>query len=180
MPSHILLDLDNTLIHAVTNEEALKPGDYNRVKHLKHVDMDGVYQIWERPNLQEFLSQLFKKYKVSVFTASSKDYMLFIVENFILTPDYPERELDFVFFSYHCGKSSKRYQGNHKRLALLVDDYQLKDIFPQDSTVLIDDLEDWSKDQQDKVIVCKSFNIHDKDSHTDNNLLEILETLETR
>ena len=42
--------------------------------------MDGTYIICERPHLSDFMDWLFKNFNVSVWTAASKDYALFIIK----------------------------------------------------------------------------------------------------
>lgn len=178
MLTHVLLDLDSTIICSTYSQEPLDTENYNRVKHLEHHVMDDVYTVFERPHLQEFLDYLFANYKVSVFTASSKNYCLFIVDKFILVK--PERHVEFIFFSYHCNISKNKYKGNHKRLSLLSHDFDLEHIFPLESTVLVDDLEDWAKDQQDLVVNVKAFEISDPDSETDVELVTVIAQLEAK
>lgn len=173
MLEHVLLDLDATLICSIPTKD--KDDDrYAHVRHLEHHVMDENYTIFERPGLQEFLDHLFTNYKVSIFTASSKNYCLFIVKKFILKPG---RRLEYVFFSYHCNLSRMRYRGNHKRLALLTNDFQLLPDFPDSSSVLIDDLEDWAKDQKESVVVIKAYDLSDPTAHEDNELEKIRERL---
>ena len=93
----LFLDLDQTIISAEASE------DFNFVKHHKKIkkfhyeNMEGYYLIFSRPNLQEFLDYIFKNFNVSVWTAASKDYALFIIDKIILK-DLPERKLDYIFF----------------------------------------------------------------------------------
>lgn len=175
MLEHILLDLDSTLICSIPTSS--KDSDqYKHVQHLESHVMDQVYTIFERPHLQKFLDHVFKNYKVSIFTASSKNYCLYIVQKFILKPG---RKLEYIFFSYHCNLSKNRYKGNHKRLALLSHDFQLASIFPIPGSVLVDDLEDWSKDQKDLVMIIKAYELSDPNAHEDNELLNMIKTLDS-
>jgi TFIIF-interacting CTD phosphatase-like protein len=179
MLTHVLLDLDSTIICSTHKDEPLDTENYNRVKHLEHHIMDDdSYTIFERPHLQEFLDYLFANYKVSVFTAASKNYALFIVDKFILTK--PERHLEFIFFSYHCNISKNKYKGNHKRISLLSNDFELEHVFPLESTVLVDDIEDWAKDQQNLVINVKEFQIEKPISHSDTELVTVMAQLESK
>lgn len=177
MLTHVLLDLDETLICSTRSEMPLDTENYKRVKHLTHY-VNEPFVIFERPFLQEFLDYIFSHYKVSIFTASSKDYCLFIVDKFLLTK--PERNIEFVFFSYHCEISEKRYAGNNKRLKLLTHDFDLQDLFDLSSTVLIDDREHWAIDQPDLVINVKPFNIEEKDSENDMELVTVMGQLEAK
>ncbi len=177
MLNHVLLDLDETLICSARSDAPLDTENYKRVKHLTH-HINEPFTIFERPHLQEFLDYVFSHYKVSIFTASSKDYCLFIIDKFLLTK--PERNIEFVFFSYHCEISEKRYAGNNKRLSLLSHDFDLQEMFPLDTIVLIDDREHWAKDQQDLVINVKPFQIEDADSENDIELVTVMAQLESK
>jgi hypothetical protein len=59
-------------------------------------------------------------------------------------------------------------------------DFDLEHIFPLESTVLVDDLEDWAKDQQDLVVNVKAFEITDPDSETDVELVTVIAQLEAK
>ena len=67
---------------------------------------ENYYIIFERPGLQQFLTFLFKYFNVSIWTAASKDYALFIIDKIIIAGN-KDRKIDYVFFSYHCGISKK-------------------------------------------------------------------------
>lgn len=176
MLTHVLLDLDETIICSTHSEFPLETENYERVKHLTHYTNEP-FTIFERPHLQDFLDYLFSHYKVSVFTASSKDYCLFIIDKFLLNK--PERNIEFVFFSYHCEISEKRYAGNNKRLNILKD-FDLQDTFPLDSVVLIDDRQDWAIEQPDLVINVKPFNIEEPDSENDIELVTVIAQLDMK
>lgn len=177
MLTHVLLDLDETLICSTRSEMPLDTENYKRVKHLTH-HINEPFTIFERPHLQEFLDYIFSHYKVSVFTASSKDYCLFIIDKFLLTK--PERNIEFVFFSYHCEISEKRYSGNSKRLNLLTHDFDLQEMFPLESTILIDDREHWAIDQQNLVVNIKPFHVEEEESENDIELVTVMAQLESK
>lgn len=65
-----------------------------------------LYIVFQRPHLQEFLDFLFSNFKVSVWSAASKDYVLFIINNIILK-NKPTRQLEWIFFDEHCSISKK-------------------------------------------------------------------------
>ena len=176
MLTHVLLDLDETLISA-THSDIFDTYIYKLIKHLPHHTNDP-FVIFERPFLQDFLDYVFTNYKVSVFTASSKDYCLFIIDKFLLTK--PDRNIEFVFFSYHCEISEKRYAGNNKRIKLLTLDFDLEDVFDISSTVLIDDREHWARDQQDLVINVKPFNVEELNSENDTELITVMAQLDEK
>lgn len=63
---HVVLDLDNTLIHSVQLSPLSTDFNYFKIK-------DGIY-VYKRPHLDLFLTELLKVADVSLFTASKKDY----------------------------------------------------------------------------------------------------------
>ena len=95
----IILDLDNTVICSEEMDKAFisKYGSkFDKFKSSKFEE----YKIFHRPHLQEFLDYIFKNYNVSIWTAASKDYALFII-NKILLQNKPERNIDVILFRYH-------------------------------------------------------------------------------
>ena len=81
---NILLDLDQTLISAEATEDFNFKKYKQKGSHFDLHDMDGYYIVFERQYLQEFLDFLFKKFNISVWTAASKDYALFIIKTHLL------------------------------------------------------------------------------------------------
>jgi TFIIF-interacting CTD phosphatase-like protein len=170
----VLLDLDNTLICSedldnIKDSEALE----HAKKHLVHQKMVNYYQIFERPHLQEFLSFLFENFKVGIWTASSKDYAIFIVKNFIIK-DYNNRKLDLFLCSHHCNVSKRNYKGVSKHLNLLSDKWKLADT---DNIILIDDLEELREKQENTVITVKPFFYNSDLAHKDKELIELTKIL---
>jgi len=162
----IFLDLDSTLIYAEPTE------DYNFVKNkkkcskFKHHDMDGYYIVFERPGLQEFLDFLFKTYNVSVWTAASKDYALFVIDKIILKND---RKLEHILFSYHCDVSSSTKSGT-KDLSTLWDVFNLN-MYNKNNTVILDDYNEVHKTQPGGcIIVVPEFKFNTKNSENDDYL----------
>lgn len=165
MKPHILLDLDQTLISAEPAEEY--DFEKNKAKAKKFVfhDMDGYYVVFERPGLQNFLTYLFDYFDVSVWTAASKDYALFIVDKIILAGN-KNRHLNYIFYSYHCDLSN-RDKKSSKNLAMLWDIYGLKD-FSAENTLILDDYDEVYNSQPKNCIVAKPFEFNDKNSAKDN------------
>lgn len=180
---NIFLDLDETIISSVDNNEYLN----NREKldnlvelNSKKFDEEGekfVYNVYERPHLQPFLEFIFKNFNVSVWTAASKNYALFIIDNFILNK---ERKLDYIFFDYHCGLSKKFKDDKHKikSLDILSNDFNIGKINLK-NTIIIDDNEKVLRNQPDNCIKIKPFDvIKDKNPKCDDELLRIKNHLE--
>jgi len=143
---NIICDLDETFISALSPDEYDKNKYKDKNKKFSDngamVDMDGCYDVYSRPHLQEFLDYLFKNFNVSIWTAASKDYALFIIDKIILAGN-PDRKLDFIFFSYHCDLSKKIKKGI-KDLSILWDVYNIPG-YNENNTLIIDDNSDVKK-----------------------------------
>lgn len=181
--ANILLDLDQTLISAEPCEEFKFNNKENKEKSKKFnfYNMDSYYIIFERPGLQEFLDFLFENFNVSIWTAASKDYALFIIDKIILNPEpdkykvKSKRKLDYIFFSYHCNVS-KRIYNNTKDLNMLWNIYKLTDYKPY-NTIILDDYDEVYKCQPDNCIRAIPFEYTQKDSENDNFLMKIIPKL---
>lgn len=169
---NILLDLDNTIISSISKAEECK-SHKPRMKLFKYEDMDGYYTVFERPGLQKFLDYLFKHFNVSIWTAASKTYALFIIDKFILK-DHPKRKLDYILFSHHCKESNEKYktQKSLKMLEKMIENYDLK------STYIIDDHPDVYKAQPENCIQIEEFDFKKRRSYEDNKLEGIITRLE--
>ena len=171
---NVFLDLDETIISSIPSEEFPfdKTGIKKKALEFAVHNMLDYYITFERPYLQEFLDYLFKNYHVNVWTAASKDYALFVV-NDIIIGKHTDRKVDYIFYDYHCKISSKFYNKNPKNLKLLWEKFGLS-IFNDENTLLIDDNPKVYKDQDSRVLKAKPFNFLDKDSTEDDFLLKLL------
>lgn len=146
---NILLDLDQTLIASEQVAEFKK--DPNRDMYMKTYEFDvmpNAYIIFARPHLQEFLDFLFKNFNVSVWTAASREYAIFIIEKFILIK--PDRKLDFFFYSYHTNLAMKESK-KIKDLTMIWKKFNLKN-YNSNNTYIIDDNDDVYNAQQKNTI----------------------------
>lgn len=179
----IVLDLDQTVISSeILKKSAADEGDKiyvieeNREKSklFNYQNMEGLYVIFERPHLQEFLTFLFANFRVGVWTAASQDYANFIVRN-ILIGDYTDRKLDFFMCSYHGQKSSDMYKGP-KDLDMIT---QLYNLPGSDKTniVIVDDYSEVYKVQPKNCILAKEFCYFGLGSDKDDFLLKVIENL---
>jgi TFIIF-interacting CTD phosphatase-like protein len=171
----LVLDLDQTLISAEASEEL----DFNKYKEkskkFRSDDMDGYYMVYSRPYLQEFLDYIFKEFNVTIWTAASKDYALFIIEKIILN-NVPERKLDFIFFSYHCDLSKKKKK-HSKELCMLWDIHNLPG-YTNKNTVIIDDYKaDVHKCQPNNCIIAPPFEFPQEGSENDTFLKDVIPQL---
>lgn len=171
MKFNIILDLDQTLISAEADEDYDFKKYKNKAKMFNYKDMDGYYIVFERPYLQTFLDFLFKNFNVSIWTAASKDYALFIIEKIIIA-NKEERNIDFIFFSYHCDVSKKMKKGT-KDLSMLWDVYNLEE-YNKNNTFIIDDYDEVFNLQPDNCIFVKPFEFTKEGSENDNFLKELI------
>lgn len=170
---HIVLDLDQTVISALSLQEyscisnLLVPCDTPK-SHL----MPECYHIFERPDLQMFLDYIFENFHVSVWTAASKDYALFIIEKILLIDtranngcSTKKRKLEWIFFAYHCDLSEANSPSNNchqtKRLATLKDVFKINE-FDLNKTFILDDYNNVWKHQKDNCIIAPPFIIKQK------------------
>ena len=180
---NVILDLDETVISgkATDDEIDFEKDKTQLLKFPKFHNMDDMYIIIERPCVQEFLTKLFSNYRVSVWTAASKDYALFIIENVLLKnpPDTPPRHVEYIFWSDHGGLSKKIYNKSPKKLSLLWDIFQLPG-FNQYNTIIIDDYVKVVSAQPGNAIKILEFDCL-KDGHEkDAELLTMIDTLEDK
>jgi len=173
---NLIVDLDQTLISAEASEELNFKKYTVKSKLFRSDDMDGYYMVYSRPHLQEFLDYAFKNFNVTIWTAASKDYALFIIEKIILN-NQPERKLDFIFFSYHCDLSKKKKKYS-KELCMIWDIHNLPG-YSANNTVIIDDYkEDVHKCQPNNCIIAPLFEFTKEGSENDTFLLDIIPQLD--
>lgn len=171
---NFILDLDQTLISAEPCEEYDFKKNKQKAKKFVFHNMDNYYIVFERPGLQKFLTYLFDNFNVSIWTAATKDYALFIIDKIIIAGN-TNRKLDYIFFSYHCD-ISKKLKNNTKNLAVLWDIYKLKE-FNEDNTVILDDYDEVQNTQPKNCITAKPFEFKDENSNEDNFLKDLIDKL---
>lgn len=175
-PFNIVLDLDQTLISAEATEEHNFNKYKEKAEKFRSDDMDGYYTVYSRPYLQEFLDYLFKNFNVTIWTAASKDYALFIIEKIILN-GFPERKIDFIFFSYHCD-ISKNIKDYSKELSILWDTYKLEG-YSEKNTIILDDFKnDVHICQPNNCVIAKPFEFTSEGSENDTFLKELIPQLD--
>jgi len=161
---YFVLDLDQTLISAEPTEEYDFSKNKNKAKKFVFHDMDGYYVVFERPGLQPFLTYLFENFNVSIWTAASKDYALFIIDKIILAGN-KNRKIDYIFFSYHCDISESIKKGT-KDLSLLWDTFKIKG-YSKENTVILDDYNEVQNTQPNNCIIALPFKFDEDGSETD-------------
>ena len=171
---NIILDLDNTLINSLTPTEVKKMAR-SKFRKFESVDMDKSYKVFLRPGLQDFLDFLFENFNVSVWTAASKEYASFIIDEIILNrAKYGDkRKLDVILFSYHCDFASK-YKKCIKSPVML---WEIFRMYHPSKTYLIDDLPEIHKKYPQHVIKADYFDVTKSGSENDDFLYRIKDKL---
>jgi TFIIF-interacting CTD phosphatase-like protein len=172
----LILDLDQTVISAEASEELDLNKYQEKSKLFRSDNMDGFYHIYSRPHLQEFLDYAFKNFNVTIWTAASKDYALFIIEKIIINKN-PDRKLDFIFFSYHCdiSKKMKKYS---KELCTLWDINKLPGYSIKNTDIIDDYKGDVHKCQPNNCIIATPFEFTKEGSEHDTFLKDIIPQLD--
>jgi TFIIF-interacting CTD phosphatase-like protein len=171
----VVLDLDQTIISAEADEEYDFKKHKTRAKKFKYHDMDSYYIVFERPGLQRFLDYLFSNFNITIWTAASKDYALFIIEKIILAGK-SDRHIDWIFFSYHCD-ISKKLKGGSKDLRIFWEDYKLPG-YTADNTIIIDDYDEVYYTQPGNCVISPPFEFTQEDSEDDKYLEQLEKHLE--
>lgn len=171
MSRHIILDLDQTIISGEPIDE-FDVKNEERKKNFTFHTMDNDYFIFERPNLQKFLDYIFDNFKVSVWTAASKDYALFIINNVLLKKR--GRKLEWIFYAYHC-KISEDLTDSPKNLTILCNKFDIDDF--RGDIFIFDDNEDVYNCQPDRCLIAKPFYFTEKGSENDDYLEQVIRLL---
>jgi TFIIF-interacting CTD phosphatase-like protein len=99
---NVIFDIDNTLVHSISDDTPIDRDVYNNLSYVKKNGMT----VFFRPRLSEFLDVMFSKYNVSVWTAANKAYAEFICKMIM-----KNRKVDFVYSSEHCYLSNDNRGG---------------------------------------------------------------------
>ncbi len=170
--ANFLIDLDQTLISSESTKNFKKT---DKMKKFVYHEMEGQYYVFERPGLQNFLTYIFDNFNVSVCTAASKDYAIFIIKNVILGNN-ANRHLDYIFFSYHC-RLSAVVKDKPKSLMMLWEEYKLPN-YTKDNTLILDDYYDEVyAPQRSNCILAKEFEYTQEGSEKDDFLPKLAEKL---
>lgn len=173
---NIILDLDQSIISGEPAEEFNFKKQIKKANKFEFETMQDYYIIFSRPHLQKFLTFLFKNFNVSIWTAASKDYALFIIEKIILRGK-KNRNIDFIFFSYHCNISKKLKKKNSKDLSILWDTFKMEN-YNKNNTLILDDYkEDVYNCQKENCILAQLFEYTSNESDKDDFLLKLIPKL---
>lgn len=168
--ANFILDLDQTLVSAEPTEEFKPKSDRNFTKH----NMGGYYFVFERPYLQDFLTFLFDNFNVSIWTAATKDYALYIIDNIILKKN-SNRKIDYIFFAYHCN-ISEDHKNATKALSMFWDVYKMPG-YDKCNTIILDDYDEVCETQPKNCIPIPQFDYNNDDSINDKFLQKLIPEL---
>jgi len=172
---NVILDFDETLFYAIDMDDYIPEKHDEKISRFKTrpVQMDDSYKIILRPGLHKFLDYVFKNFNVTTFTAASKSYAMFILDN-IIKRNNTDRKVDYVFFSYHCDLS-KCVKNGIKDLTIIWDIFKLPG-YNKYNTLIIDD----NQDVKDTgyCIQVPEFNFFNEGSENDNYFDKLIEKLE--
>ncbi len=173
----IVFDLDQTLISAEALEEFDVTKHKEKMAKFEFSNMEGYYVIFHRPHLQEFLDFAFANFKVMVWTAATKDYALYVIDNVLKYSDKgSDRMLELILFDYHCKLSEKKCK-SPKDLSALNKHFKLAG-YNLDRICIIDDYDAVYNPQKKNCILVKPFFFMDNGSENDTYLLELKEKLQ--
>lgn len=174
---NVVLDLDNTLISAIDEEEknSINPTLLKKYKKIFYWKDMGEYTVFARPYLQDFLKWLFANVNVSIWTAASNTYATFIIQEFIRA-NKSDRKLDYVLHSHHC-RESKRKRKYQKVLSMMDDEYPIG--YDLDHTYIVDDHSEVHRAQPKKCIRVVPFDVLRPGCERDIGLLNVMEKLKT-
>ena len=184
---NLVLDLDNTLISSISTREMKKIKSIDKRK-LQYKDMDSYYRVFYRPHLKEFLDYAFENFNVTVWTAASRDYAAFIIDNILLNTSskntkgtrkkqktHPTRQLKMFFYDDNCDQSQDMYdKESPKDLKYL---YHFDGYHPC-NTIIIDDLYEVYQANPKQTIRAVYFDAKKEVSEKDTFLLDAMKRLE--
>lgn len=99
-PKLLVLDLDETLVHA-TEAPLARNADFRA----------GPYHVYLRPHLQSFVDAIFADFRVGIWTASGDNYATQVVERV-----FPGRTLEFVWSGRRCTAARDWTTGDYRTL----------------------------------------------------------------
>lgn len=153
---NVILDLDNTILHSVPIDEIDLLGD--RAQGLKYIDMENYYRVFSRPDLDEFLDFLFEHFDVTVWTAGSLSYCMFIIRNVILVGDRKDKDLKLILYDKNCEDSQRFF--NKKSVKHLNYLFHLHpEAYDMNDTILIDDNTSTWYENRRNVLLAPPFDI---------------------
>ena len=150
---NIILDIDNTLLHAVPHEHVCE--EWKREFTVVH----NTHFLWFlRPGLQAFLRFVFDNFRVGIWTAGVEEYAYDVVEDVIMPLLRKDQQdnLEFIFHRYHYEQCLQLY-GTYKDLKYVQGRVPR---FKREHTCIIDDLEYVFETNQEHCVPCFPFQVY--------------------
>jgi hypothetical protein len=193
-----VLDLDNTLICSVPLEQynktnvRLRLNQYAREAgvHSKRAYMHGLFMVYARPGLDEFLESVFEHFNVVIFSMASLSYAWWVIRKFILgsTPQIVSRRRKHILavlsepqcaLSQQYASKKSSTNGSPKYLEWLFREHPELKIDPK-RTWFLDDLEVVRKANPIQAIYTPAFDVLKKDSGSDTFLWNVRDELKQK
>ena len=156
----LILDIDSTLIHTITDTADIAPNNIT----LAHFRALPSYWTFLRPHLHEFLDYIFEHYRVSVWTAADAGYAYKILEHIM-----PKRQI-YAFYTRISTDECEDKTGKHKLLTYF------DKIF--DKPLIIDDRVDVAAIQPNNAYNIKAFDVTRPDAYLDTALVDLVRWLQ--
>lgn len=175
---NLVLDLDNTLISSISINEMKRISNIKNRK-LDFKVMEKYYNVYYRPHLKKFLDYAFKNFHITIWTAASRDYATFIIDNILMEPSHPnlspKRQLKMFLYDDNCDQSQEFYDNRSpKDLRYL---YNFEGYHPC-NTIIMDDLPDVYDANPKQTLSAVYFDAKKKDSDKDDFLIYAISELE--
>jgi len=84
----LVLDLDETLVHT----------SYSPILGAEYKSKKGLFYLYERPHLKDFLDRFFVEYDLAIWSASKAEYVRWIIRSTVLS----DHQFVFVNSRKHC------------------------------------------------------------------------------
>ena len=155
MIQNIILDIDNTLLHAIPNCSFSQYLIKRWTKHKQLVAQSTHFTFFLRPYLQTFLQWLFDNFEVGIFTAGNEPYAADVVSKVIqpLLRRDQQTKLHFIFNKTHYDECFTQF-GTTKDLRYVESKISH---FQRQHTLIIDDLDQVFETNIDNCIPCPAF-----------------------
>jgi TFIIF-interacting CTD phosphatase-like protein len=155
MLQNVILDIDNTLLHAISHSPFAEFCAKHWSKKHQTIVKSDFHVFFLRPYLKEFLQFLFDNFQVGIFTAGNEPYAYGVVIDVIkpLLRSDQRNLLQFVFHKTHFDECQAQY-GTTKDLKYV---HSKIPHFVPEETIIIDDLDQVFESNIDNCIPCPAF-----------------------
>lgn len=169
---NLVLDLDNTLISSLEKDEITKKIENRK---LEYKDMDGYYRVFSRPHLKTFIDYAFNNFDITIWTAASKDYALFIINKILIPKSSKKHKLKMFLYDENCDQSREKY---HKESPKDLNYLYNFSGYHSCNTIIMDDLQDVFNANPKNTLRADYFDASKISSERDDFLLRAIDKLE--